>query len=88
MQIIVIKLLTTEKGTKLQKEQSFQCKIVMRVAEGGRMEWYNPAIQKELAAEGNEIINFILRTHVRRQESRQKRESYCLQSWKNKKSIK
>ena len=46
------------------------------------MEWYNPAIQNELAAEGNEIINFILRTHVRRQESRQKRESCCLQSWK------
>ena len=37
-EIIVIKLVTTEEGTKLQKEQSFQCKIVMRVAEGGRME--------------------------------------------------
>ena len=54
----------------LQKEQSCQYKIVVRVAEGGRMEWYNPAIQNKLAAEGNEIINFVLRTHVRRQESR------------------
>ena len=71
----------------LKKEQSCQYKIVVRVAEGGRMEWYNPAIQNELAAEGNEIINFILRTHVRRQESRQKRESCCLQSWKNKKLL-
>ena len=60
----------------------------MRVAEGGRMEWYNPAIQNELAAEGNKIINFILRTHVRRQESRQKKGKLLPAELENKKSIK
>ena len=34
----VIKLVTMEEGTKIKKEKGFQCKIVIRVAEGGRME--------------------------------------------------
>ena len=49
---------------------------------------YNQAIQVELAAEADEIINFILRTQIKRQNNRPKKGKLLPAELENKKFIK
>ena len=49
---------------------------------------YNPAIQVELAAEADEIINFILRTQINTPKQLAKKGKLLPAELENKKSIK